>query len=109
MAVKLCGGGQTYDEVRALAINLKLENVAFHERVPLEDLRLMAEKSHLLLGVFGTTEKTRRVIPNKAYQALCLEKPLLTGDTPAARELLVDGENALLCELGDSEAMARSF
>ncbi len=59
-----------------------------------------------MLGVFGTSAKTGRVIPNKAFQALACGTPLVTGDTPAARELLRDGESALLVPPGDPEALA---
>ena len=46
------------------------------------------------------------MIPNKAFQALACGTPLVTADTPAARELLVDGESALLVPPGDPEALA---
>jgi glycosyltransferase involved in cell wall biosynthesis len=49
------------------------------------------------------------VIPNKAYQALACGVPLVTADTPAARELLVDGESALLVPAGDPGALAHAL
>jgi len=49
------------------------------------------------------------VIPNKAFQALACGTPLVTADTPAARELLVDGESALLVPPGDPEALAEAL
>jgi glycosyltransferase involved in cell wall biosynthesis len=60
------------------------------------------------LGIFGTSAKAARVIPNKAFQAIAVGTPLVTADTPAARELLVDGESALLVAPGDPGALAEA-
>ena len=46
------------------------------------------------------------MIPNKAFQAIACGTPLVTADTPAARELLVDGESAILVPPGDPTALA---
>jgi glycosyltransferase involved in cell wall biosynthesis len=58
------------------------------------------------LGIFGTGEKAARVIPNKVFQALACARPVVTADTPAARELLTDGSDAILVPPGDPEALA---
>jgi glycosyltransferase involved in cell wall biosynthesis len=59
--------------------------------------------------VFGTSEKARRVVPNKVYQAMAVGRPIVTGDTPGARELLSDGEDAVLVLPGDPEALAAAL
>ena len=58
------------------------------------------------LGIFGTTAKARRVIPNKVFQALACGAPVITADTPAIHEL---GEDALvLVPPGDAQALANA-
>ena len=49
------------------------------------------------------------MIPNKAFQALACGTPLVTANTPAARELLQDGESGLLIRPGDPEALAAAL
>ena len=81
-------------------------NVDWVPWVAYEELPGELHRAGCALGVFGRSPKAPRVIPNKAYQALACGTPLVTGDTPAARELLTDGESALLVPPGDPEALA---
>ena len=79
------------------------------ERVPwiaYESLAAEYHRAGCALGIFGTTAKASRVIPNKAFQAIACGTPLVTAATPAAAELLADGESALLVPPGDPEALA---
>lgn len=82
------------------------------EHVPWVAYELLADELHrasCALGIFGVSPKAARVIPNKAYQALACGTPLVTGDTPAARELLRHDESALLVPPGDPAALAASL
>ena len=81
-------------------------NVEWVEWVEYEQLPGEIQRAGCALGVFGTSAKAGRVIPNKAFQALACGTPLITADTPAARELLRDGDSALLVPPGDPEALA---
>ena len=69
-------------------------------------LRDKIGEADVCLGIFGTSDKAKRVIPGKAFLALAMGKPLITGNSPAARGLFEDGKNAILCEMGNAVALA---
>ncbi len=98
---RIIGSGQLEELLTQRPPNV--EHVAWvdYERLPKE-----LHSAGCALGVFGTSQKAGRVIPNKAFQALACGVPLITADTPAARELLADEESALLVPPGNAEALA---
>jgi len=98
---RLVGSGQLESLVRDRPANVDWIPWVDYERLP-EELH----RAGCALGIFGTSAKARRVIPNKAFQALACGTPLVTADTPGARELLVDGVSALLVPPGDAQALA---
>src|SRR5215218_7520904 len=101
---RLVGSGQLDELARTRPQNVDWVPWVEYERLP-QELR----RASCALGIFGTSAKAQRVIPNKAFQALACGTPLVTGDTPGARELLVDGESALLVPPGDAEALAHAL
>ena len=103
----LIGRGQLFPEIKAQAEKLGLKKVQFLQWLNHQELVQKAAAADLLLGIFGITEKAGRVIPYKAYEALALARPLITGDSPAARELLKDGKHCLLSPMGDGPALAK--
>jgi glycosyltransferase involved in cell wall biosynthesis len=84
-------------------------NVEWIPWVEYEDLPGEVQSAGCALGIFGTGAKAARVIPNKAFQAIACGTPLITADTPAARELLTDGEDALLVPAGNPAALAEAI
>jgi len=101
---RIVGSGQLEHLLDDVPANV--ERVAW---VPYEQLPSALHAAGCALGIFGTSDKASRVIPNKAFQAIACGTPLVTGDTPAARELLVDGESALLVPPGDPAALAAAI
>jgi glycosyltransferase involved in cell wall biosynthesis len=98
---RIVGSGQLDDLLSGRPDNVVWERWVEYERLP--DLYRSAGCA---LGIFGVSEKAARVIPNKAFQALATQTPLVTADTPAARELLEHERDALLVPRGDPEALA---
>jgi len=101
--VRFCivGSGQLGRLLESPPPNVEHVRWIDYERLP-DQLR----RASCALGVFGTSDKAKRVIPNKVFQALACGTPVVTADTPAARELLRDGESALLVPPGNAEALA---
>jgi glycosyltransferase involved in cell wall biosynthesis len=101
---RIIGTGQLDDQLAAAPANV--------DWVRWLDLARLGDEyraAGAVLGIFGTTGKAARVIPNKVFQALACGAPVVTADTPAARELLRDGHDALLVPPGDGEALGRAI
>ncbi len=105
----LVGDGEERQSIANLVKSLDVRNVEFVENQPPSQIAEMLKEADLSLGIFGTTGKASRVVPNKVYEALAAGRPVITGDSPAAREFLRDGEDCLLCEAGNPEALAAAI
>jgi glycosyltransferase involved in cell wall biosynthesis len=104
---ELRGTGQTFESMSRLCKSLKINNLTMIPQwVSYTELPLHIARADICLGIFGGTPKAMRVIPNKAVETLAMKKPLITGDSPAARELLKDRENCMLVPMADAKALA---
>jgi len=109
VSFELIGRGQTYETMHDMANRYALRNVTFTGMLSMDAIPAKIAGADICLGILGTTEKTDRVIPNKAYEVLACGKPLLTGDTTAARRVLEHGKNVYLSKPGDPEALATAI
>lgn len=106
ISFRMIGSGQTRAEAESIAVSEGLGNIVFIDWMSLDGLRQETGRADICLGIFGTGGKAGRVIPHKVFAALAMDRPVITADTPAARELLEDGISALFCPPGKPEALA---
>lgn len=104
----LIGRGQEAGAVRALARELQSNNIEWIEWVPYAQLADWLRRADVGLGIFGKTGKAQRVIPNKVFQILAAGCRLITGDTPAIRELLAPSTMITLVPVDNPEALAQA-
>jgi len=102
----LAGEGQLSGALRAAIARRGLANVEWLGALSPAELRAHTLAADVCLGVFGGSDKAARVVPNKVYDALACGRPVVTAGTPGARELLHDGEDALLVPAADGHALA---
>jgi len=70
--------------------------------IPAADRGLAFAHAGIVLGSF----RESRAIPPTVFEALATGAPVITADTPSARELLSHGKSALLVAPGDVDALA---
>ncbi len=57
--------------------------IEFEEWLPYRALAARIAQANIVLGIFGNTPKSSRVVPNKVCQALACGRPLITRASPA--------------------------
>jgi len=65
--------------------------------------------SDICLGIFGGTKKSDLVIPNKVFEAISLQRPVVTGNSSAIREIFEGGKNIFLVEMANPKALAEAI
>lgn len=91
------------DEIAKLELGKVIERIG---KVPVEQIPKYMAGAHIVLGIFGDTEKTTRAIPNKVYEAMAMGKAIITADTPGIRELPDVTDTVALVHVADGAALA---
>lgn len=104
-SVRLIGDGQLGPWLEGELRRDRPDGLTWERWVPYESLGDEVAAAAICLGVFGESDKAARVVPNKVWQAMAAGRPVVTADTPAVREVLRDGVDALLVPPADPAAL----
>jgi glycosyltransferase involved in cell wall biosynthesis len=102
---KLIGRGQTKDMAKLTVRKEKIKNIEFVDWLPIEKLATEISKAKVVLGIFGSSEKAKVVIPNKVYDGLACQKAIITLETSAETELLQNGKNCVFIKRADPQEL----
>jgi glycosyltransferase involved in cell wall biosynthesis len=100
--VTMIGTGQ--DRPEAEACGRANGHAQWIDWVPAAELPLVVAAHHVCLGIFGTTAKAQRVVPNKAYQGAAAGCAIVTSSTAPQRRAL--GGAAAYVAPGDPRELA---
>jgi len=100
--VTMVGKGQDYAACRAAAAGNP--RVTWRDWVTADELPALVAAHDVSLGIFGTTEKARNVVPTKVFQGAAAGCAIVTSDTAPQRRAL--GDDALFVPPGDAAALA---
>jgi glycosyltransferase involved in cell wall biosynthesis len=99
----LVGRGQDYETARAAAG----ARGTWREWMDPDELPELVAGHDVCLGIFGTTPKAGRVVPNKVFQGAAAGCAVVTADTQPQRAAL--GESAVYVPAGDAAALATAL
>lgn len=106
----LIGSGQEENKIQDFVTNHPGVNLEWIKWTSYETLSAYIAKTDICLGIFGISEKARRVIPNKVFQMMSCGKTIITMDSPAIRELFSEGDEGIfLVEPGSGKALAETI
>ncbi len=105
---EIIGTGQTHKEIIKLSQALNIKNTAFIDWIPFKELpQKIASADICIGGHFGGSEKAKRVIANKVFQIIAMEKPIImSGCKSSISAGFVNLKNCLFCKAEDSKALA---
>lgn len=101
----MIGTGQELASTRELAAGNA--RVRWLDWVDAADLPALIAAQDVCLGIFGTTPKAQRVVPNKVFQGAAAGCAVLTSDTEPQRRAL--GDAAVFVPAGDPAALAAAL
>lgn len=108
MKITMIGTGQDYERTKKLAPghNKQIE-IEWIDRATPANLATIMAKNDICLGIFGTSPKAHKVVPNKVYHGAATGCALITSDTQPQRSVL--GDNAILVPAGNAKKLARAI
>jgi glycosyltransferase involved in cell wall biosynthesis len=92
-------------QARGLAERTEMPGLVPRERVRAE----LARAAVVVVPVLRTAMTERHTSPLKAFEAMAAGRPLVISDLPSSREIVREGETALLAPPGDAPALAAAL
>ncbi|MFW5853586.1 MAG: glycosyltransferase [Patescibacteria group bacterium] len=102
---RFVGDEQDFSSVhKILSPYLSTGRLEFIPRVSLVKYSSLMKEASVILGIFGDSEKTDRVIPNKIYEGLASGKAVISEETTALKEIFTSDD--ILMIKGDIPSIA---
>lgn len=107
IAFHVVGSGSHLDACKTRAAELKLHNLVFHGRRPVEDMPAYYAASDAMLVTFEASPMADYTLPRKATTYLAAGRPVLAALDGETRRVLNEAGCGMCCGTADAEGLAR--
>lgn len=101
--------GQVFEASLSKVETLKLRNISFHYDIPQTDHIPIAQKADIFFGFLAKHPSIDRVIPNKVYQGLSLNKVVMTAEAPVIKSVFTHKHNIYMVPPADVTALVSAI
>lgn len=101
--------GQVFDETISKVKRLQLKNISFYYDIPQTEHIPIAQKADIFFGFLAKHPSIDRVIPNKVYQGLSLNKVVMTAEAPVIKSVFTHKENIYMVPPGDANSLVSAI
>jgi glycosyltransferase involved in cell wall biosynthesis len=106
---ELIGEGPDLEYAKQFVDRYQLKNVNFIKWIEKDALVEHIRQADVCLGAFGSTPQSLMTVQNKIYETWAMERPLISGDSPAIRQVCKHGEHIYLCERANGRALSEAI
>ncbi|WP_276866864.1 glycosyltransferase family 4 protein [Enorma massiliensis] len=103
----IVGSGSHLEKCEELASELKLDNVVFHGRKPLEEMPAYYTASDAMLVTFADSPMARYTLPRKVQSYLAAGKPILAAASGETERVIREARCGYCCGFEDAQGLAR--
>lgn len=103
----IVGSGSSLEACRSRADELKLNNIVFHGRKPVEEMPAYYAASDAMLVTFADSPMAKYTLPRKVTTYLAAGKPVLAALSGETKRVLDAAGCGIACGIEDPEGLAR--
>ena len=102
----IVGSGSEFENVKKLSNELKIDNVIFYSKKPLEDMPELYKLADAMLVTLEDKPYANMTIPGKVQSYMAVGKPVAGSINGSCANFIINNQIGYTCSSGDYEALA---
>ena len=107
ITIHIVGDGRDLDACRKLALDLKINNVVFHGRKPVEEMPKFYSLADAMLVTLAKDDLVSESLPGKVQSYMAAGKPIIAAIDGETKRVIQESKCGYVCDAEDYVGLAR--